>query len=186
MYDRWLIVSDSLFFVVQLLCPALCNPTDCSMPGFPVLNYLIEFPHIHLCWVSGAIQPFLPLTPPSPPALNLSQHQGLFQWVSFSHQVAKVSVSASVLPVNIQDWFPLGLTGLISLQSKGLSRVFSSTTVRKHPLSVLRLLYGPILTSVHDYWKNHSFDDMDLCWQSDVSAFNTPSRFVIAFLPRSL
>ena len=69
------------------------------------------------------------------PALNLSQHQGLFQWVSSSHQVAKVfgvSASASVLPKNIQDWFPLGRTGWISLQSKGLSRVFSNTTVQKH------------------------------------------------------
>ena len=64
----------------------------------------------------------------SPPALNLSQHQGLFQWVSSSHQVTKVLE----LPVNIHDWFPLGLTGWISLQSKGLSRVFSSTTDQKH------------------------------------------------------
>ena len=68
-------------------------------------------------------------------AFNLSQHQGLFQWVSFLHQVAKllrVSASASVLPMNIQDWCPFGKTGLISLQSKGLSRVFSNTTVQKH------------------------------------------------------
>ena len=69
-----------------------------------------------------------------------------------------VSASASVLPMNIQDWFPLGLTGLISLQSKGLSRVFCNTTVQKHQFSVLSLLYGPTLTSIHDYWKNHSFD----------------------------
>ena len=72
---------------------------------------------------------------PSPPAFNLSQHQELFQWVGSSHQVAKVlelSASASVLPVNIQGWFSLGLTGLISLQFKGLSKVFSSTTVWKH------------------------------------------------------
>ena len=62
---------------------------------------------------------------PSPPKFTLSQHQGLFKWVSSPHQVAKVlGVSASVLPMNIQDWFPLGLTGLISLLSKELSRVF--------------------------------------------------------------
>ena len=65
----------------------------------------------------------------------------------------------------------LGLTGLISLQSKGLSRVFSSATVQKHQFFLLSLLYGPALTFVHDYWKNCSFDYMDLCWQSDVSAF---------------
>ena len=73
-------------------------------------------------------------------------------------QSSRVSASASVLPVNIQDWFLLGLTGLISLQSKGLSRVFSSTTIQKHHSFVLSLLYGPTLTSRHDYWKNHSFD----------------------------
>ena len=68
------------------------------------------------------------------------------------------SASALVLTVNIQDWFPLGLTGLISLQSKGLSRVFPNTTVLKHKF--FSLLYGPTLTSIHDYWKNHSFDHM--------------------------
>ena len=73
------------------------------------------------------------LSYPSPPAFNLSQHQGLFQWVGSSHQVAKIaSASASVFPMNTQGWFPLWLTGSISLQSKGLSRVFSSTTIQKH------------------------------------------------------
>ena len=72
---------------------------------------------------------------PFPPTFNLAQHQGLFQWVRSSHQVAKVlgvSASALVLQINIQDWFPLGLTGWISLPSKELSRVFSNTTVQKH------------------------------------------------------
>ena len=77
-----------------------------------------------------------------------------------------IGVSASILPMNTQDWFPLGLTDLI-LQSKGLSRVqFKSI----HFLA-LSLLYGPTLRSIHNYWKNHSFGYMDLCWQSDVSAF---------------
>ena len=66
--------------------------------------------------------------------------------------------SASVLPMNIQDWFPLGWTGWISLQSKGLSRVFSNTTVKSINSSVLSFLYSPTLTSIHDHWKNHSFD----------------------------
>ena len=78
--------------------------------------------------------PSHPLSSPPPPAFNLSQHQGLFQWFSSSHRVAKVSASASVLPMNIQDWFHLGQTGWISLQSKGLSRVFSNTTVQKRQL----------------------------------------------------
>ena len=71
-------------------------------------------------------------------------------------QSSGASTSASVLPVNSQDWFPLGLTGWISLQSKGLSRVFSNTTVQKYQF--FGALYGPTLTSIHDYWKNHSFD----------------------------
>ena len=73
------------------------------------------------------------------------------------------SALASVLPRNIQGWFPLGLTGLISLQSKGFSRVFSSTTVKSISSLVLSFLYGRTLTSVHDYWKNHSFDNPDFC-----------------------
>ena len=75
---------------------------------------------------------------------------------------------ASVLPMNVKGWFPLGLT---SLQSKGLSRVFSSTTIESINSSVLSLLYGPTLTSVYDYWKKYSFDCMNVCQQSDVSAF---------------
>ena len=84
------------------------------------------------------------------------------------------SASAPVFPINIHGLFPLGLTDLISLLSKGLARVFFSTTIRKHQCInslVLSLLYGPTLTTVHDYWKNHSFDYTDLCWQSIVSAF---------------
>ena len=68
------------------------------------------------------------------------------------------SASASVLPMNIQDWFPLGWAGWISLQSKGLSRVFSSTTVQKHQFFGTSIPYSPTLTSIHDYWKNHNFD----------------------------
>ena len=80
-----------------------------------------------------------------------------------------IGASASVLPMNIQGWYPLWLTSLIFLQSKGLSRVFSSTTVRNSLM--LSLLYGPTLTSIHDYRKDHSFDYTDLCRQSDVSTF---------------
>ena len=68
------------------------------------------------------------------------------------------SASPSILPMNIQGWFPLGWTGLTSLQSKGLSRVFSNTTVQKHQFFVLSLVYGPTLTSIRDCWKSHSFD----------------------------
>ena len=84
-----------------------------------------------------------------------------------SSQSIGALASASVLPMNIQDGFPLGLTGLISLLSKGLSKVFSRTTVWKHQFFSARLLYGPALTSVHDYWKNHKFDRMEpRYWES--------------------
>ena len=94
------------------------------------------------------------------------------QFFPSSGQSIGASTSASVLPMNIQDWSPLGLSGLISLQPKGLSRVFSPIPQFKSISSLaLSLLYSPTLTAIHDYWKNHSFDQMDLCWQSNVSVF---------------
>ena len=118
---------------VAQLCLTLCNSMDCSTPCFPVLHYLLELAQTHIHWVGDAIQPSHPLSPPSLPALKPSQHQGLFHWVGSLHQVGEtIGASASVFPMNTQGWFPLGLTGLISLLSKGLSRDFSSTIVQKH------------------------------------------------------
>ena len=77
-------------FSVTQSCLTLYNPMDCSMPDFPVLHYLLELAQTHVHWISDAFQPSHPLVSPSPPAFNLSQHQGLFQWVSSSHQVAKL------------------------------------------------------------------------------------------------
>ena len=104
---------------------------DCSTPGFPVLHYLLDFAQTHIHWASNAIYPSHPLFPSSH-ALNLSQHQVLFQCWLFLSGGQSIGASASIFPWNIQGWFPLGLTDLISLLSKGLSRVFSSTTVQKH------------------------------------------------------
>ena len=123
------------FSSVAQSCPTLCDPMDYSTPGLLVHYQFPEFTQIHVHWISDAIQPSHPLSSPSPPSLNLSQHQGLFKWVKFSYQLSKVleaSASTSVLPMTIQDWFSLRWTGWISLQSKGLSRVFSNTTVQKH------------------------------------------------------
>ena len=78
------------FSSVVQLCPTLCDPMDRSMPGLPVHHQLPEFTQTHVHWVGDAIQPSHPLSSPSPPAFNLSQHQGLFKWVSSSHQVAKI------------------------------------------------------------------------------------------------
>ena len=129
-----------------------------TLPKLISIKLVMPSNHLILC---------LPLSSSSPPALNLSQHQGLFQWVSSLHQVAKVlefSASTSVLPMNTQDWSPLGLTGWISLQSKGLWRVFFNTTVQKHQFFFIVQLYSlsfldsPTLTSIHDHWKNHSLE----------------------------
>ena len=103
----------------------------------PVHHQLSEPAQTHVHRIDDAIQPSDPPLSLSP-AFNLSQHQGLFKWVSSSHQVAKVygvSASTSFLPMNIQDWFPLGCTDWISLQSKELWRIFSNTTVQKHQVS---------------------------------------------------
>ena len=127
--------GDIYCWSVTQSCTTLCDPTDCSMPGFPVLHHPLELAQTHVHWIGDAVQPAHPLLSPSPPAFNLFQHQGVFQMSQFlasGGQSIGVSVSTSVLPVNIQYWFYLGWTGLISLPSKGLSRVFSSTTVRKH------------------------------------------------------
>ena len=133
-FSLFLTYSLVQFSSVTLSRLTLCDPVGCSTRGFPIHHQLPELSHTHVHRVGDAIQPSHPLLSPSPPAFNLSQHQGLFQWVSSLYHVAKVLEFQlqSVLPMNIQDWFPLGLSGWISLQSKGLSRVFSNTTVQKH------------------------------------------------------
>ena len=117
--------------VQSLLCLTLCDPMDCSMPGFPVHHQLPVYsnscplsPWTHPS-ISSSVVPFSCFQ--SFPASGSFPMSQLF--VSGGQSI-RVSASASVLPVNTQDWFPLGWTGWISLQSKGLSRVFSSTTIR--------------------------------------------------------
>ena len=110
-----------------------------STPVLPVHHQLLEFTQTHVHWVNDAIQPSHPLSSPFPPAINLSQHQGILKWVSSSHRWPKcwcfsfnIQHPTFNIPVNTQDCFPLGWTGWISLQSKGLSRVFSNIIVQKH------------------------------------------------------
>ena len=168
------ILCDALEQHTRLSCPSL-SPRVCSNS-----------------WVSDTFQPSHPLSSPSPPAFNLSKHRGLFQCLSSSHQVSKVLeelqswASGSVLPMNIQGWFLLGLTGLISLlcprdsQESSLVPQFESISS-----SALRLLYGP---AFHLYMTTG--ETIVLTIQTFVDKimsllFNTLSRFVIAFLPRS-
>ena len=159
--------------LVQSLTPVRLSATPwiAARQASLVHHQLPEFTQTHVHQVSDAIQPSHPLLSPSPSACNLSQHQGLFQWVSPSHQVAKTSASTSVPPMDIQGWFSLGLTRLFSLQFKGLSRVFSSTIVQKPQFLGIQLSLW-FNSHIHPWLlENYSFDYMDLCWQSDFSAF---------------
>ena len=131
------------------------------------------------------IQPFHPRHPLLLLPLTFPSIRVFSRELSVHINRQSIGASTSVLPMSIQGWFPLGLTGFISLLSKGLSRVFSSTRIQKYQSLALSLLYGPTLTSIHDYWTNHSFDQIDLCQQIMSLLFNVLSRFVIAILPRS-
>ena len=151
---------------------SLADPVDWHITGFPVLPHHPEFVQVHVHWVGDALYPSHPLSSPSSPALSLSQQQGLFQMSQlFASGGQSIGASVWVLPMNVLGWFPLGLTGLISLKSKGLSSLLQHHDLKSSKSLTLSFLYDPTCTSVHDYWKNHSFDYTDLCWQSDVSAF---------------
>ena len=128
-----------VFSSVTQLCPALCDPMDCSTPGFPVPHQLPELAQTHVhqhefdgWWchptVLSSVIPFSSCLQSFPASGSFLMSQ-LF---TSGGQSIGISAQASVLPMNTQDWFPLQLTGLISLQSKGPSRVFSNTTVQKH------------------------------------------------------
>ena len=117
--EIWLVLAIVQFSSIAQSCLILCNPMNRSMPGLPVDHQLLEFTKTHVHRVGDAIQPFHPLSSPSPPAPNPSQHQGLFQWVNSSHKVGNVlefQPQHQYFPMNTQDWSPLGWTGWISWQ----------------------------------------------------------------------
>ena len=127
--------SSVQFISVTQSCPTLCDPMNCSTPSLPVHHQLWEFTQAHVHQVGDAIQPSHPLLSPfssCPQSLPASESFPMSQLFAWGGQSTGVSASASVLPMNTQDWSPLGWTGWISLQSKGLSRVFSNTSVQKH------------------------------------------------------
>ena len=148
------------FSSVAQSCQTLSNPMDCSIPGFPVHHQFLELAQTHVHPISDAIQPSHPLSSPSP-AFNLSQHQGLFQWVSSLYQVAQV------LELQLQhqcfqwifrtdflwDWLVWSPCSSRDSQESSPAPQFKSINSWE-----LNLLYGPILSSIHDYWKNHSFE----------------------------
>ena len=150
--------------------PTLRNPMDCSTLGFPVLHQLPKLAQTRPSTISSILSSVIPFSS----CLQYFPASGSFQMSQFfisGGQSIEVSASALVLPMNIQDWFPLGLTGLIScspIDSQESSPIPQFKSINS---SALSSLYGPTLTSIHDYWKNHSFDQMDLCQQSNISAF---------------
>ena len=165
-YIQW----DTCCHSVAKSCPTLCKPMDCRMLSSSALH----FPRV--CSNSHPLSQWWYLTISSSAAifsfcLQSFPASGSFPMIrlfALSSQSIGASASVSVLPMIIQGWFPLGLTGLISLRSWESSLAPHFETINS---SVLSPLYGPTLTSVHDYWKKHSFDSMDLFQQSDVSAF---------------
>ena len=135
-----LVEGQSVSSVAQW-CPTLCNPIDCSTPGFPVHHQLPELAQNHVHWVGDAIQPSHPLLSPSPraiifPSIRIFSNESVL-WSGGPNTGA--SASASFLPRTIQDWFPLGLIGFISLKWNRLLRVFSNTTVEKHQFFSVQL-----------------------------------------------
>ena len=141
-------------------CPTLCNPMDCCTRGFSVHHQLQELTQTHVRHVGDAIQPSHPLLAPSPPAFNFSHHQGLFKRVGSSHQVAKaLELQLIISPSN-------EYTGLISfridsldlLAVQGILKSSSKPQYKSINFLALSILYSPTLTSIHDYWKNHSLD----------------------------
>ena len=135
-----LFIMDVQFSSVTQLCPTLCDPMDCSTPGFPVHCKLPELAQTHVYWVSDAIQPSHPLSSPSPPAFYLSQHQGIFKWVSSSHQWPKYwSFSFSISPSNEYSgliFFRMDWLDLLAVQG---TLNFSNTTVQKHQFFITQL-----------------------------------------------
>ena len=162
------------FRSVAQSCLTLCNPMNCSTPGLRVHHQLQEFTQTHVHWVGDAIQPSHPLPSYSTPAPNPSQHQGCFQWVNSSHEVARV------LEFQLQhqsfQWTPrtdLFQDGLVGSPFSPRDSQESSPTPQFKSIDFLALsfLHSLTLTSIHDHWKNHSLDQTDLGWQSNVFAF---------------
>ena len=181
------------FSSVAVLCPTLCDPMNRSTPGIPIHHQLPEFTQTHAYRVSDAIQPshpllFLPVVPFSswPQSLPASGSFLMSRPFTWGGQSIGVSSSASVLAVNIQDWFPSGWTGWISLQPTGLSKVFSNTTVQKHQF----FWHSASFTVQHSHPYMTTGKTTALTRQTFVGKvisllFNMLSKLVITFLPRS-
>ena len=154
-------------------CPILCDLMDCRKPGFPVLHYLLGFAQTHVHWVSDTIQPSHPLLPPSLlpsifPSITVFTNELVLhiRWAKYW------SFRLSINPSNEYSglvFFRIDWLDLLAVQGTLKSLLY--TTVQSINSLVLSLLYGPTLTSVHDYWESQNFDYTGICCQSNVSAF---------------
>ena len=175
---------------VTLSCLTLCDPMYCSISGFPVHHQHPEIAQTCVHWVSDAIQPSHPLSSPSLPAFNFFPVSGSFpisQSFALGGQSIGVSTSALVLPMNIQDWFPLRWACLISLQSKGLSTVFINTTVQKHEFFGIQLSLWSN-SHIHTWLLEKTIALIRWTFVSKVMSllFNMLSRLVITFLQQGI
>ena len=154
---------------VSRSCLTFCHPNGLQHPR------LQEFAQTRVLWVGDVIQPSHPPSPPSPLILSLSQHQGLFQWVGSWHQVARL-LELQLQYQSFQWLFKVDFleNWLVCCPCSPRDSQESSPAPQFGNINslVLNLLYGPTLTTVHDYWKNHGFDCMELCRQSNVSAWS--------------
>jgi len=180
-----LIITDATRSVQFLSCLILCDPMDCSTPGFPVHYQLPEFTQTHVHWVGDAIQPSHPLSSPSP-AFNLSQHQGLFKWVSSSHQVAKV-LSFNISPSNEHsglissrmDW--LDLLAVQGTLKSILHHHSSKASILRHSAFFVVQLSHPYMTT----GKTIALTRWTFVGKVMSLLLYMLSRLVITFLPRS-
>jgi len=145
------------FSSVTQSCPTLCDPMNRSTPGLPVHHQLPEFTQTLVHRVSDAIQPSHPLSAPSPPAPNPSQHQSLFQWVNSLHEVAKVLEFHSFQRNPRADLLQNGLVGSPCSPRDSLES-YPTPQFKSINSSALSFLHSPTLTSIHEHWKNHSLD----------------------------
>ena len=162
---------------------------DCSTPGLPCPSPILGV-HSNSCPLSWWCHPTISFSVvPFSSCLQSFPESGSFQMSQFfasGSQSIEDSALASVLPMNIQDWFPLGLTNVVSLQSKGLARVFSNTTVQNHLFFRVQLFfYSPTLTPIHGYWKTITLTRWTFISKLMSLLFNMLSWLVMAFLPRS-
>ena len=159
-WHDWWIFSVKFSSVAQL-CPTLCNAMNRSMPGLPVHHQLPEFTQTHVHRVGDAIQPSYPLSSPSPPAPNPSQHQSLFQCsqlFAWGGQSTGISALASVLPKKSRGWSPSEWTGWNSCSPRDSQESSPTPQFKSINSLALSFLHSPTLTSIRDYWKNHSLD----------------------------